>query len=203
MEYEKKNMGKYKLLYPLNEKKKQAFLKKRQEQEQKEKEQQPEVKDPPKRSESRSAKSKRRGSVNKMYVTKKKPVKEDDGGDIYLKYLKKASDIWEDFTTGKKKVKEESSDAIPRKTKPKIRPAHMSKTTKDFHKVEKKHIEPKVNTLISSQPTIKTKSKKTIICDENNNNPKKMVITTKTKDATIPFSKKNNPPKFTKQASAK
>ncbi|CAI2380111.1 unnamed protein product [Moneuplotes crassus] len=203
VKYEQKNMGKYKLLYPLSEKKKQAFLNKRQEQEQKEKEQQTEIKEPPKRSESRSAKSKRRSSVNKMYAIKKKPVKEEDGGDIYLKYLKKASDIWEDFTTGKKKVKEESSDATQRKIRPKIRPTHMAKTTKDFHKVEKKRIEPKVDTLISSQPAIKTKSKKTVICDGSNNNPKKMVLTTKTKDATIPMSKKNNPPKLTKQTSAK
>lgn len=193
-------MGKYKLLYPLSEKRKEAFRKKRQERE--EREEKEEKLEPP-RSESRSVRAKRRSSVNKTYVAKKKVVKEDDGGDIYLKYLKKASTIWEDFTTGKKKVKEESSDAIPKRPKPKIKPAHFAKTGKDFHKHEKRHIEPKVNTLINSQPTIKTKSKKTVVCDDENNNPKKMIITTKTKETTIPLEKNNSQPKLVKQVSTK
>ena len=36
-----------------------------------------------------------------------------------MKYLRKATMLWEDFTTGKKKIKEESSDAPGRKHRPK------------------------------------------------------------------------------------
>jgi len=49
---------------------------------------------------------------NKSLWNKSKQIKEVFDGDIYKKYLKKASTLWEDFTTGKKKTKEESAEII-------------------------------------------------------------------------------------------
>ena len=50
--------------------------------------------------------------IKQKSMKKSKQIKEVFDGDIYKKYLKKASTLWEDFTTGKKKTKEESAEII-------------------------------------------------------------------------------------------
>jgi len=137
-------MGKYKLLYPLNEKMKENFKKNNMKNsEEKEGEKEPEKKVSVERNENKSTKSKRKSSEHKVSITKKKTMKEEeiDDGDIYLKYLKKASMLWEDFTTGKKKIKEESSDALPKKQKPKNKLLNANKTVREQSKTQKKPIE--------------------------------------------------------------
>lgn len=107
--YEKDNMGMYMLLYPLNCKNRGDFNKEpstvANTEEHNEVSAEQTVLQDNITTEVRPAQvsSKQRNTPVKSKSTRKKSLKElDDEGDVYLKYLKKASTIWEDFTTGKK-----------------------------------------------------------------------------------------------------
>jgi hypothetical protein len=191
--YEQNNMGKYILLYPISEKVKKDLI----EQNKVSEIQNDQSENIPDQSilnteaeVTLEAAVKKKETMNsqkdqKSKLNKKKTMKEQDNsdGDIYLKYLKKANTIWEDFTTGKKKVKEESSDdnakrAVFKKTK--------SVTIKS--KVDNLKPQPKVpankTAALAAVPhcnSVKKKTKKTILNQEDDiAEPRKMIITTKT-----------------------
>lgn len=104
--FECKNMGKYTLLYPLNEKVKSTILaKNKAEAEQAEEKENDYLPDQLILREDTSDKEK---DGNKIKKSSKKQTKEvakaknvEFDGDIYKKFLDKANMIWEDFTTGK------------------------------------------------------------------------------------------------------
>ena len=151
-----------------------------------------------------STKSKRKMSEqksnsreNKMRLMKKKTIKEEDNigdGDIYMKYLKKAMTIWEDFTTGKKKVKEESSEAPGRKMRTKNKSININKNSKESNKLQRKITDSKTNSYQNSQSNVKKKVKKTLICQETPaSEPNKIIITTKTQLSNQNSPEKSNP----------
>lgn len=110
--FESKNMGKYILLYPLNQKLKESlkmdYLGKEIINDENEVIPNQSILSQTatieKRSEDTTAKTSdttHTDDDSKQKTKIKKSVKEVFDGDIYKKYLKKASTLWEDFTTGK------------------------------------------------------------------------------------------------------
>ena len=193
--FEAKNMGKFMLLYPLSNKVKEALKEHNKEKVEDNGKADiiPQVDFAPKECEvpldsiiTQPKPLRQATPVNKEAKTKasrKKPQKEpEDEGDIYLKYLKKAATIWEDFTTGKKKVKEEPSDA---QKKPNIKKTKSVNTKSKISEIPKplaKAPATKANSAaVSHSNSIKKKSKKMILTNENGiEEQRKIVITTKT-----------------------
>lgn len=128
--FESQNMGKYILLYPLSDETKE-FLKNEKANKQDIDNYQDTISDQAgpseavleKRTSEQTPKKLRKQTPEalnrKAKLLKKKTVKEeaeeDDEGDVYLRYLRKANMIWEDFTTGKKKPKDEPQESQSKK----------------------------------------------------------------------------------------
>lgn len=98
--------------------------------------------------------------------------------------MNKASTIWEDFTTGKKKVKEESSDA-PR-SKPNVNKTKSVNPKSKISETQKAMVKLPVaktnSAAVSHSNSIKKKSRKMILTNENGiEEQRKIIITTKTK----------------------
>ena len=102
-EFERKNMGKYTLLYPLNEKVKSTILAKNktevEQAEEKENDYLPDQLILHEETNDKDENKKKSYKKQNKEISKAKSVEFD--GDIYKKFLDKANMIWEDFTTGK------------------------------------------------------------------------------------------------------
>lgn len=165
--FESENMGKYILLYPLSEKTKE-FLKNERASKQEADNNQETISDQTgpseavieKRTSEQTPKKLRKQTPEalnrKAKILKKKTVKEepeeDDEGDIYLKYLRKANMIWEDFTTGKKKPKEEPQEAQNKKADMnRTKPLNQRTKSTNAPQVKPKPVAVKANSAAISQ----------------------------------------------------
>lgn len=124
---------------------------------------------------------------------KKKAKESDDDGDIYLKYLKKAATIWEDFTTGKKKPKEESDAAGKKSAMKKAKSINPKiKATEGQPQKVKPAVSKTNSAAVTHSNSIKKKVKKTLINMENEKEePRRIIITTKTHSVEDPKSTKH------------
>lgn len=96
--------------------------------------------------------------------------------------MNKATTIWEDFTTGKKKPKEES-EPVPKKAIKKLKSMNANKNKQNDVTVPKtKTIPAKVNSAAVSHSNSLKKPKKTIVDTENEDGERqRIIITTKSK----------------------
>lgn len=191
--FESQNMGKYKLLYPLSSKVKQNIKKAQLEMAEfnrmkdvlpdQEPLHDPAIDTPAQNQVSASKSQSADQNTGKSKIAKKKSIKEiDDEGDIYMKYLRKAAMIWEDFTTGKKK--EDSSDGTNKKNVVKKTKSINPKTKAcDNTQLKPKPVVQKANSAaVSHSNSIKKKYKKTVVnIDDEKEEPKRIIITSKTK----------------------
>lgn len=117
-----------------------------------------------------------------------------EDGDIYKKFLKKASTLWEDFTTGKKKTKDDN-EPLPKKNFKKIKSLNPNKPKVNEQlqlkakgneqiPVKTKATAGKNNSIAFTNQNSMKKQKKTLICQgasDNDANKRIIITTTKTK----------------------
>lgn len=109
-----------------------------------------------------------------------------------MKYLRKAAMIWEDFTTGKKK--DDSSDGTNKKNVvKKTKSINLKTKATENTQLKPKPVVQKANSAaVSHSNSIKKKYKKTVVSIEDEKaEPKRIIITAKTKSNQEALSSKN------------
>jgi hypothetical protein len=195
--YETGNMGKYILLYPLNEK-----LKENLKSSAKANDEAKTIEMIPDQLILQDAIVEKRPAVNSeplaeanQKLPKKNSSKDQiDDGDIYTKYLKKANTIWEDFTTGKKKPKEESPLKISKKTtvkKMKSLNASKAKQSEGEGKPQPNNLG-KASSAVTHNTSVKKKIKKVVGSEgQDKIEHKRIIITSQPTIEEVLHEKKN------------
>lgn len=194
--YESENMGKYILLYPLNDRLKESLKSSTNDQEETKT-----IELIPDQSILQGATIEHRPTVEleqsgeSMQKPPKKNSSKDEinDGDIYTKYLKKASTIWEDFTTGKKKPKEEPPPKITKKvTMKKMKSMNTSKAKQsEGESKQQPNSLAKASSVITHNTSVKKKFKKVVGTEgEDKIEHKRIIITSQpTIDEEVPENK--------------